>query len=122
MGFYQLRLIGNGTDLESQLHVKTRITRYRARDPWSARSTPHMLRERERERARERERERDRGEERDMQTAMQIERLRKTYRLIDGQTEKFNRHTQRHNPKAYADPGKTGAQSPRPLTNPCKVP
>ena len=75
MGINQLRLVGNGTDLESQL--KNSITRYRARDPWSARSTPHMLRERERERERGRERERE-GRKRDMQTDrhIHIERLR----------------------------------------------
>ena len=61
MGFYQLRLIGNGTDLESQL--KTRIARYRAWDLCSDRSTPHMLRVRQREREREREREGERGGE-----------------------------------------------------------
>ena len=78
MGSYQLRLIGNGTDLESQL--KTGIARYRARDPWSARSTPHVLRERERERERERGGERER--KRDMQTDrhIHIEILRKTDR------------------------------------------
>ena len=63
MGFYQLRLIGNGTDLESQL--KTLIARYRARDPWSARPTPHMLREGWGERG-ERE-----GRKRDTQTDRQ---------------------------------------------------
>ena len=62
MGFYQLRLIGNGTDLEFQLN--TWISRYQARDPWSARPTPHMLREREKE------------GKRDMKTDRHIKRLR----------------------------------------------
>ena len=68
MGFYQLRLIGDGTNLESQL--KTRIARYRARDPWSAMSTPRMLRDRERGGERERE------GKKDMQKDRHIERLR----------------------------------------------
>ena len=55
MGFYKLRLIGNETDLEFQL--KTGITRYRARNPWSAGSTPHKLRDMEREGEKEGERE-----------------------------------------------------------------
>ena len=49
-----------------------------------------------------------------MQTDRHIEELRQADRLIKRQTEKFNRHTQRRNPHAYADPGKTGAQSPPP--------
>ena len=52
-----------------------------------------------------------------MQTDKHIERLRLTDLLIYRQTEKFNRHTQRHNPHVYADPGKpgkTGTQSPPP--------
>ena len=58
MGFYQLRLIGNGTDLESQL--KTLVAQYRAQDHGSARPTPHMLRERKRKREGEKERHADR--------------------------------------------------------------
>ena len=54
MGFHQLRLIGNGTDLDFQ---------QKTCDPWSARTTPPMLREREREREIERERERERERE-----------------------------------------------------------
>ena len=45
--FHQLRFIGKGTDLESQ--QKTGNARYRARELWSAGTTPHMLRERERQ-------------------------------------------------------------------------
>ena len=78
MGINQLRLVGNKTDLESQL--KNWITRYRARDPWSARSIPHMLRERERGR------EGERGEKErhaDRQAYIHIERLdRQTDREI----------------------------------------
>ena len=47
IGFHQLWLIGNRTDLES-LH-KTSNARYQASDPWSARTTAHMLRETDRQ-------------------------------------------------------------------------
>ena len=58
-----------------------------------------------------------------------IERLRETDRLVDRlidrqtyrQTEKFNRHTLRHNPRAYADPGKTGGTKPPPPPQPTPV-
>ena len=45
-------------------------------------------------------------------------------RWTDRQTEKFNRHTQRHNPHAYADPGKpgkTGTQKSPPPPPPTPV-
>ena len=57
------------TDLKSQ--QKTWNARYRARDPWSARTTPQMLRERERER------------ETDIQTCRQIH----VERDLDTQTD-----------------------------------
>ena len=45
IGFRCTRFIGYNTDLESQ--QKTWNARYWARDPWSAETSPHMLRERE---------------------------------------------------------------------------
>ena len=48
-----------------------------------------------------------------------------TYRDLDRQTDRqrnsTDTHTQRHNPHANADPGKTGGTEPPPPANPCPV-
>ena len=51
MGFHQL--------LKVKREREQLIARYRARDPWSARTTPHMLREREKEADRHTDRQTD---------------------------------------------------------------